>query len=158
MEHIRIDRNRKSEVENSIAVRNTDHSVGNRNRHGPSTRGDPDIRGKPPFIKCANTKIRQYINVPIRGRPPLVWCSCVLIRGKSPLEIASRQQGFVISTFSVILSSLSRYLGIVEGSLLNEVAPNNMRFPIELGMTARGKPGYWLHKESRVLAAIKSDD
>jgi len=67
---------------NKGEVRRPELGNQSRTRHGPSARGDPSIRGKPPFTECADTKMREYINVPIRGKPPLIWCRCVLIRGK----------------------------------------------------------------------------
>ena len=127
-----------------------------RTRHGPSTRGDPDIRGKPldnyirgkpPFIKCADTKMREYINVPIRGKPPLG----VGVYNSNITDLESSAPG------SVILSE-------VEGSISNEVGIYNMRLlscflRSPLGGKPEGKGARnWLHRKSRVLAAKKPDD
>ena len=76
-------------------------TVGYGSRHGPYPRGEPLIRGKPPFI-------------------------------------------------------VTPVIPEKERSLLNEGTVNIVRFPIKLGMTARGKPGSWLHRKSRVYAAKNS--
>jgi len=119
-------------------------------RHGPSTRGDPDIRGKPPFKECADTKMREYINVPIRGKPPLIWCRCVLIRGKP----VGRPPD------TVILSSLSRIFGKVEGSRAREPGFDSLLYCYlrsPLGGIPEGKGASdWLHRKSRVYVAKNS--
>jgi hypothetical protein len=119
-------------------------------RHGPSARGDPSIRGKPPFKECAGTKMREYINVPIRGKPP----SGVGVSNFNITDFESPPPD------TVIPSNLSRIFGRVEGSRAREPGFDSLlscylRFP--LGGIPEGKGASdWLHRKSRVYVAKKS--
>ena len=135
---------------NKGEVRRLGLSNQSRIRHGPSARGDPSIRGKPPFKECADTKMREYINVPIRGKPPLGV-------GVSNFNITDFKSP---PPDTVILSSLSRIFGKVEGSRAREPGFDSLLYCYlrsPLGGIPEGKGASdWLHRKSRVYVAKNS--